>query len=402
MFCKNCGTQVEENVSFCPSCGTKLVEEPAPVVEEKPVASFQPEAVKEEKQPLPVWKKIVSMVGFGCAIAVALFAFIFMFTAGIDITIHADGQTEVIQSYDLFYFFSQFEKVVDNMGRYMDSYPLYAPIAIIVNWVGILSVLALLVLVTVFSILTIIKGIQSLVKCEDKGAIKTAVTIFACFVCLLGLYVSPLAVLASDGTDFTMYALNNAGITGIVLCAIFLFISVASQIAINAKEYISKQGLLPAIGTVVKLIAAIVLISSFAYVVSLESGDTVANYSAAFIAQEYCMTTRESVVATAAMAFITYYFTVALYVVGISLLNDGIFGLVTCTKKPAGLGKAISIVVVIFIYFIFACVTCNFYSEMSSDVATPAYPVLSLIFSFVYLAGAIVKKIGDNKAGLAK
>ena len=403
MFCKNCGTQVEENVAFCPSCGTKLTEEAAPVVEDKPVASFQPEAVKEEKQPLPVWKKIVSMVGFGSALAVALFAFIFMFTAGIEVVSYANGKSDVAQSYDLFYYISNLEKVIENAEAVVDHYPLYPVVSIFTSLVGMFASFALIILVTVFSIITVVKGIQSLVKGEDKGAIKTAVTLFACFVCMLGLYVSPMAMLMSDGADYIIYGLNSAGTTGIVLCSIFLFLAVASQIAVNVKDYITKQGILSAIGAVVKFIAAIVLVSSFAYVVSFESDGTLVNYSAAFTAQQLSYSTRDSYIIAAAMAFITYYFTIALYILGISFLSDGIYGLVTCTKKPAGLGKAISSVVIVFIYLIFAGVACSNFSEAERSItAIPSYPILSLMFAFVYLAGSIVKMVGDKKAGLAK
>ena len=52
MFCKNCGSKLEENNKICPSCGTDnetKTEELEPVEEVQEISTPQPEKKKEGK-----------------------------------------------------------------------------------------------------------------------------------------------------------------------------------------------------------------------------------------------------------------------------------------------------------------------------------------------------------------
>ncbi|MBQ0102045.1 MAG: zinc-ribbon domain-containing protein [Firmicutes bacterium] len=52
MFCKNCGTQINEGTTFCPNCGQNLAEPVAPVAIPDPydhTAEFTEDEVKEYK-----------------------------------------------------------------------------------------------------------------------------------------------------------------------------------------------------------------------------------------------------------------------------------------------------------------------------------------------------------------
>ena len=73
MYCKNCGTKIEDNVSFCPNCGTK--QEAAAKIQNYAAA---PVASKKKK---PVWIAVIAVV----MILIAGVGFFFIHQAGKEI-----------------------------------------------------------------------------------------------------------------------------------------------------------------------------------------------------------------------------------------------------------------------------------------------------------------------------
>lgn len=49
MFCKNCGSQIKDNMPFCPDCGAKQVKKPAPAASTASPAALTPEQQREAK-----------------------------------------------------------------------------------------------------------------------------------------------------------------------------------------------------------------------------------------------------------------------------------------------------------------------------------------------------------------
>ena len=66
MYCKNCGTKIEDGVKFCPNCGTNVQEEVAPMATEAAASS-----VNVEEKPPKVWSVfalVSKILGIVCLI----------------------------------------------------------------------------------------------------------------------------------------------------------------------------------------------------------------------------------------------------------------------------------------------------------------------------------------------
>lgn len=92
MFCRNCGTALEEETRVCPNCGTEAAEQPAvvepvaapapqpvaPAPQPVPVATPQP-VIPEEYRPLGAWSYVGLQILFSLPVIGLIFLIIFTF-----------------------------------------------------------------------------------------------------------------------------------------------------------------------------------------------------------------------------------------------------------------------------------------------------------------------------------
>lgn len=64
-YCTNCGTQLEDNVSFCPNCGTPVNAQPAPQPAAQPAQTVQTEKKFTGLQTVAFVFMILSTIAMG-------------------------------------------------------------------------------------------------------------------------------------------------------------------------------------------------------------------------------------------------------------------------------------------------------------------------------------------------
>lgn len=372
--------------------------------EQEKVESFQPEPVKEEKSAPSGWKKIVGMVGIGCALAMVVLSVILIFMVGIDVVVTSGGETEVSESFGLFYYFEQFEKVIKAIENNPNMDPIVALVGVYNNMVGIVATMAFIVVSLIFAIIATIKSIIALVKGADNNYLKTAIVTYASFfafalacVSIEGMFYS-----ATYGGETTTACstLNGAGMTGLILGGILLLASIGCKIATNVKEYVNTKTILSLVGTGVKVVVILIIVSLIGLSVSFIDDDASQHFSAFSIASMYAGDS-EKQATISLLALVSTYVYIALVIITFIALKNAIADL-TVIKNKTSLGLPIVIVIMTLLYTIFSLATAGAIKDLTGGsgdgIYGASYPIASFILALVYLAGAIVKNIGAKKA----
>lgn len=101
MFCKNCGTQLNDDAKFCPACGA-AVQEGTPTVQQQGPAVYQQGPAVYQQAPAAAPKsdivsKLLSMKGlYVITIAMLFLSFIFFFTDTLHMTASYSGEKQSI------------------------------------------------------------------------------------------------------------------------------------------------------------------------------------------------------------------------------------------------------------------------------------------------------------------
>lgn len=275
VFCKNCGKRLDgttlcpacgENISFddafCIYCGADL-ERPAHalITDETAVAAAAGTADTPASKDVSgnrarTAEKILNCVANGTAILTAVLALIFVFFIGATAIIPKEFYPKTA-TLDINYFFHDGYKNIEATLKYIKdfnaglsgsdlkyaaseytAYVQYIPLVF-----GTLILAGTIIAVVTLSVLAAVRSIQNLAGKTEKSGCGCA---FAAFM----VYVSGAALInalygasaPSEGVDG--FGMNKTTKTGVILSAVFTFISLACKTATKGRALISKNEVL--------------------------------------------------------------------------------------------------------------------------------------------------------------
>lgn len=199
-FCSNCGARIDGKTvcecgaivsgNFCPKCGR-----PAKKITYSPCSGKRAAVDRFGTEELPLWKKVLKIVGGSFVCLGALMALIFVFLTSLSVTPVINSKT-VSDSHSIYYFigkiYGDLSKTLDSSSGMADatnsaySASLYVP-AVLSTIVS----LCMLICVTTFAIITIVKFVKNAINgsFETSGTISalTAASYIAGCVLLVGM-----------------------------------------------------------------------------------------------------------------------------------------------------------------------------------------------------------------------
>ncbi len=209
--CAKCGTAFEG--SFCPQCGTGTAEKTA--------------AKKSSFSQATNWKektcRIFDIVSGGLITCGVLLAMIFTFFIGIQLS-SGGGKMDL---YDFFYEVYTAVKEINQLS--MSSWFKSTTKAQIILYgiFGTLISCAAIITVTVFGIMALVKYAVALTGRKEDRSRPWAIACICCFFGSVALFLAHNKLLSSGNIDLEM---TKATRVGVILCAIFLGLSVATKI----------------------------------------------------------------------------------------------------------------------------------------------------------------------------
>ncbi len=395
MICKNCGQNVQDGVAFCPACGANLAEAQQPAPAPAP-------AQTKTAEPLSGWKKIVNTISSGSAIAVAVFALIFLFTIGIQVTSEFMGNSTITQQEGgLFCYFNILSDILKmfEINPNLDINTIFTQL--MTALFGMIATIAIIIVTIIFVIITLVKSIKALAKGVENNYLKFAGCTFAVFFVLSVAYGAISSVSATGGSMTISMGLNGAGIAGIILTGIFLLGAIGCKIAINLKSYINLKSIMAIIGTGVKVVCILLMVSFMTYTITETAGDSTTNYSVIQVFELIPILDTMSDAAYNALlsTIISLMFFVFLIFIMISNVMNAAHELSTMNTQIS-LRMPIGTIVFSLIYMIVSIITANSLGELNSFGSvtySATFPIVIFVLSLVNLAGAIVRNVGAKK-----
>lgn len=353
----------------------------------------------ESNSNLSGWKKIVSKIGIGCAIAVPVLALIFLFTVGLAATVSANGQLDV-GNFDggLFYYFKEFSDLIKTLSNSNNPSPSVI-FTIINDLFGIIATLALIIVTVILGIIALVKSIKAIAKGEDNDYLKSAIATFASFFVFSIAFASIKAIYVTTDSSVTCYGLNSAGVTGIILSGIFLLGSIGCKIAVDFKSYVNTKTILGIVGTVVKVVCVILITCFITYAITITTSSYTQSGSAfAFVAANASkLQYNEKLAGPVGLSMVTSYFYIAFIIIMLASVRNAIKELCT-VHTQVSLKMPIVTLIFAFIYMLLSIVTASsFNSVLKATGYGVTYPIIVFVLALVNLAGAIVRNAGAKK-----
>lgn len=354
----------------------------------------------ESNSNLSGWKKIVSKIGIGCAIAVPVLALIFLFTVGLSTSFTSNGQSDV-ENFDggLFYYFKEFSDLIKTLSNSNNPSP-SAIFTLINDLFGIIATLALIIVTVILGIIALVKSIKAIAKGEDNDYLKSAIATFASFFVFSIAFASIEAIYSTTDSSVTCYGtLNSAGVTGIILSGIFLLGSIGCKIAVDFKSYVNTKTILGIVGTVVKVVCVILITCFITYAITITTSSYTQSGSAfAFVAANASkLQYNEKLAGPVGLSMVTSYFYIAFIIIMLASVRNAIKELCT-VHTQVSLKMPIVTLIFAFIYMLLSIVTASsFNSVLKATGYGVTYPIVVFVLALVNLAGAIVRNAGAKK-----
>lgn len=463
--CPKCEKMVPDDAVFCNFCGARMeaASEPVPQqvkpqaatakqAKQKPnarVVEFAPVSAPVTAQKPQVtanaptgeitaenigWRKIIATIGTGFALLTSVISLIFVFLIGFSVSGSSGfeyvwqqmGMSEVgnISIYD--YFGKNYEEIqviLDN-NRFSDtglilyvnhlkaSLYITAILGTVISAVTLLGVAAL-------SIASIVKTAQKLAGKDVKHAEALSVATFITYVvgmcALLTLnFVSASATAPNQygalQTEKFALSFNGASVAGLVLGAVFCFISVACKVAAEWRAASLSKRIINLSMTAVG-IALMTVTMNYAYnpTYMLKMQES---YQSAKIgmpvslwAQAWGMqlgATCDKVDGTFMMLVVTQFLQIALTVLAGITIALFIKNLFTDKNSPSCLALTIATLAVAVVYLVMGQIAMNKIAADGSPsiegVLSTAYAIVSLVFAALSLVLVIVKTVLNKSA----
>lgn len=462
--CPKCEKMVPDDALFCNYCGARVeaASEPLPqqvkpqaatakqakqkpnarVVEpaavSAPVTAQKPQATATPTGEITAenvgWRKIIATIGTGFALLTSVISLIFVFLIGFGVSGSSGfeyiwqqmGMSEVgnISIYD--YFGKNYEEIqviLDN-NRFSDSglilyvNHLKASLYITAILGTVISAVTLLG-VTALSIASIVKTAQKLAGKDVKHAEALSVATFITYVtgmcALLTLnFVSASATAPNQygalQTEKFALSFNGASVAGLVLGAVFCFISVACKVAAEWRAASLSKRIINLSMTAVG-IALITVTMNYAYnptymlkmqesYQSVKIGMPVSLWAQAWGMQ--LGSTCDKVDGTFMMLVVTQFLQIALTVLAGITIALFIKNLFTDKNSPSCLALIIATLAVAVVYLVMGQIAMNKIAADGSPsiegTLSTTYAIVSLVFAALSLVLVIVKTVLNKSA----
>ena len=243
-ICPHCGNETPADGKFCITCGAKLTAEPAA----KPKVHFaaQDNTVAVAGGKFEKVKSVLNIVAIASAIACAVFAIIFVFLMGTEVSVVIDN-INITKKLDIKYYFGDcykdYDKYIELVKKYNstaganDELMTYftADVSLINYIFGTVVLAGSIISVLVLSTLAIVYGALNLCGKSKKNAIGYAVSAFLIYIAGCVIILS-LVNSGEDFSDQSKATLNGATVAGISLCSVFAIISVGCKFAMRGKQ----------------------------------------------------------------------------------------------------------------------------------------------------------------------
>lgn len=451
LFCNYCGARVEAASEplpqqVKPQAATakqakskpnarvvELAPESAPVTDKKPQVTAYATAGEITAENVG-WRKIIATIGTGFALLTSVISLIFVFLIGFGVSGSSGfeyiwqqmGMSEVgnISIYD--YFGKNYEEIqviLDN-NRFSDSglilyvNHLKASLYITAILGTVISAVTLLG-VTALSIASIVKTAQKLAGKDVKHAEALSVATFITYVigmcALLTLnFVSASATAPNQygalQTEKFALSFNGASVAGLVLGAVFCFISVACKVAAEWRAASLSKRIINLSMTAVG-IALMTVTMNYAYnptyMLKMQESYQSAKVGmpVSLWAQAWGMqlgATCDKVDGTFMMLVVTQFLQIALTVLAGITIALFIKNLFTDRNSPSCLALTIATLAVAVVYLVMGQIAMNKIAADGSPsiegVLSTTYAIVSLVFAALSLVLVIVKTVLNKSA----
>ncbi|MCH5160129.1 MAG: zinc ribbon domain-containing protein [Clostridiales bacterium] len=400
--CKNCGAENDDDALFCNKCGTPF----APVVVRKVrrnVAANGEVVLSSNGKPL--WKRILEIVGWSCAMLGLFFTTLFTFFVGIGIRASAaDVDLSSLLGgvgYNFYYFFSDGYKEIQEAKQ--NSFASETQLGMMTVPVVLGTVVAASVLLTVciLSAVAIYKFIAYVRGKSDKDFVNPTVAAYAVFIlgslALVSIYHVSARISYSGISASACVVMNSSTVAGVAVAGVFLFLFAACRVAMRGRELLQLNSLLRVIFGVVGIALLIVLL---AFVPRAPLGITERDGSDSesmtmsfiqllnFFAPSYTKIGKEIAVAT-----IAHVVQIAFIAMVVSAFVYQFCGL--CSEKRYNhLAFSMPVLFLAIAYLVLSIVYSGMLKELSGyNELTMVGPIVTMVFSVLYFALSIVQTI---------
>ncbi len=406
MKCQFCNEEIDEHAAFCPHCGKPVsapVSEPAPEPYAAPVESA---ATEEESNKPSLWKKIVLLVGAGCAAATVVFSLIFVFLTGIVYNTSFGGIIEE-SGRDISYFFKDtFQAIKDLVEEFADSEG--SVWFLIGNIFQQLFGFILFVGIVIATVVLACLAISRLIKyfCGNKEAKigKVAIGTYATYALGAALIRSLYAKKATAMGETANVIYNGATTAGLALGGVFLALYAISVIVVQGKDLL-KPAVICRLATCVGTIVFIAVVWDLATnaLVGLAEDETKTSYGFLPLLQqgvgfESVSSTEEAMQVVIAPMMCIYGSILLFAMMGtLCSLLARTFARLTEGESKSLLAKAIPVFILSIFITIMAIVAGNgtyadaIEFEVGTLYMTPV--IIMAVMSLLVLVGAILESV---------
>lgn len=406
MKCQFCNEEIDEHAAFCPHCGKPVsapVSEPAPEPYAAPVESA---ATEEEPNKPSLWKKIVLLVGAGCAAATVVFSLIFVFLTGIVYNTSFGGIIEE-SGRDISYFFKDtFQAIKDLVEEFADSEgSVWFLIGNIFQQLfGFILFVGIVIATVVLACLAISRFIKYFCGNKEAKIGKVAIGTYATYALGAALIRSLYAEKATAMGETANVIYNGATTAGLALGGVFLALYAISVIVVQGKDLL-KPAVICRLATCVGTIVFIAVVWDLATnaLVGLAEDETKTSYAFLPLLQQgvgfESVSSTEEAMQVVIAPMMCIYGSILLFAMMCTLcsLLARTFARLTEGESKSLLAKAIPVFILSIFITIMAIVAGNgtyadaIEFEVGTLYMTPV--IIMAVMSLLVLVGAILESV---------